>query len=237
MRRFIFIATIFTSIVGCSGDAFLSIPSPDDASADSAAQDGSRTTSDGGTIDSGGCPSDQALCGTSCKSVMTDTRNCGACGNVCGDGKPPLTGGGTWVCDVGKCAVHCDGTKSACESGCVDTQSDQQNCGSCGNACTGGTTCCAGGCADTSKDNANCGSCGSKCAGTCNAGSCCMTPTKGSCSHDLCSSGASLGSSCDGSQGCVAKVCASDLYCCDGMWDSTCVSEVEKYCSPLKCGC
>lgn len=46
--------------------------------------------------------------------------------------------------------------------------------------------------------------------------------TGGSCSHDKCSSGSALTSSCNSV---VSTVCASDSYCCTTSWDSLCVKE------------
>lgn len=48
-----------------------------------------------------------------------------------------------------------------------------------------------------------------------------------SCSHSTCSTGTKLPSSCDP---CVAQICASDSYCCNNKWDSTCVREVGSIC-------
>jgi hypothetical protein len=183
------------------------------------------------------CGRGQQMCGGICKDLTADPRNCGACGNVCGAAKPPLVGGGVWACQASACVVVCSGSLGACDDGCHDLTSDQDHCGKCGTACGGSTTCCSGACSDTSTDTSNCGACGSACSGTCSAGTCCQTPTTGSCSHALCSSGSALSSSCDGSQGCVAKVCGSDPYCCSTKWDSYCAAEVETHCSPLKCSC
>ncbi len=47
------------------------------------------------------------------------------------------------------------------------------------------------------------------------------------CTHDRCSTGAKLVSSCDA---CVTKVCSSDSFCCARNWDSTCVAEVGTIC-------
>ena len=95
-----------------------------------------------------------------------------------------------------------------CSGSCVDTQTDNSNCGECGKACTGGTTCsaglcamgcplgettCEGKCTDPQTDNANCGTCGKPCA-----------------SGLACCSGGMCGSSCTGG-----------LSLCDGMCTDT----------------
>jgi RHS repeat-associated protein len=49
----------------------------------------------------------------------------------------------------------------------------------------------------------------------------------GNCSHELCSAGAQLDSTCDG---CVSRICAVDPFCCSTAWDDICVSEVNSVC-------
>lgn len=146
---------------------------------------------------------------------------------------------------------------TVCGNLCVDTSSDDNNCGQCNNPCLGGSSCtnsqcqCSGGmtlcnsvCVDTMTDNSNCGGCNAPCTGnsTCMNGSCQTqasgAPPQGSCAHDLCT--ASLGyldMGCDPS-GCVTNVCNADSFCCDssfGDWDSICVGEVAQYCPPYSC--
>jgi hypothetical protein len=52
------------------------------------------------------------------------------------------------------------------------------------------------------------------------------------CSHGICSTGGTLVSTCDP---CVAKICASDSYCCNTQWDSQCVGEVASICGQNTC--
>jgi hypothetical protein len=47
------------------------------------------------------------------------------------------------------------------------------------------------------------------------------------CDHPVCTPGAQLTADCDP---CAAQVCASDPYCCDTAWDTTCVSEADTTC-------
>jgi hypothetical protein len=47
------------------------------------------------------------------------------------------------------------------------------------------------------------------------------------CSHDLCTQGAALPSSCDP---CASKICTTDPFCCTNSWDSICDSEVSSIC-------
>lgn len=57
-------------------------------------------------------------------NVVTDPKNCGACGNVCAAGTP---------CIDGKCG--CPPGKIACFGMCVDPQTDDNHCGGCGIQC------------------------------------------------------------------------------------------------------
>ncbi len=117
-----------------------------------------------------------------CESApMTDARNCGGCGIVCG---------GAATCVAGTCV--CGGEQ--CGGRCVDTATDAAHCGVCGFACPSGVTCassrcgtmacapglteCGGRCLDATSDNANCGACGRVCGtGTsCVRGACATTP-------------------------------------------------------------
>ncbi|PYH44748.1 putative extracellular cysteine-rich protein [Aspergillus saccharolyticus JOP 1030-1] len=121
-------------------------------------------------------------------NLMTDPKNCGACGNPC-------TGGGS--CVAGKCQTQnqCSDGQNNCAGQCVNTMTDVNNCGTCGTKCSNGQTCsngkcqtqnqcsggqnnCAGQCVNTMTDVNNCGTCGTKCdtGATCSNGWC-QTPT------------------------------------------------------------
>jgi hypothetical protein len=81
---------------------------------------------------------------------------------------------------------ECAGGRTLCGLACIDTSSDEENCGECGTACTLGQactngTCCQSGltgcndrCVDILIDEANCGACGIACAAgqTCTNGTC-----------------------------------------------------------------
>jgi hypothetical protein len=133
----------------------------------------------------GCCPANpdvphQLRCGDDCVDYLNDSNNCGACGNVCGDGE---------CCSNGACASLCAPGQAWCNDECVDVQNDSNNCHDCGTVCGDGT-CCDGGdcasicpsgqewcdnaCVDTENDSANCGACGTACGdGTCcNGGEC-----------------------------------------------------------------
>ncbi len=128
------------------------------------------------------------------------------------DSGPKATndGGTTEVPDASTCDL------TTCGGLCVDTSSDDNNCGGCFNVCGAGTSCVGGVCQGTTTTNA---------------------PPQGSCAHDLCSASGYLTPGCDPA-GCVANVCNSDSFCCDstsGNWDGTCVGEVATYCAPYSC--
>ncbi len=57
------------------------------------------------------------------------------------------------------------------------------------------------------------------------------TSTGGSCDHDACVEGDAPSAECNA---CTSEVCAADAFCCDGVWDATCVGEAEAVDS---CGC
>jgi hypothetical protein len=97
-----------------------------------------------------------------CNNLQVDTRNCGACGNVCPtgagciggqcqcpDGEVPGTGSDAGTC-VQDCSTLGPGFQYCSNYGqCIDTNGDSLNCGQCGNKCTGGQSCVNGACAAT----------------------------------------------------------------------------------------
>jgi len=180
----------------------------------------------------GCCPANpdvphQMVCNGICVSYLDDPNNCGACGNVCGDGT---------CCSNGSCASLCGDGQSWCGGQCADLQNDSANCGGCGNVCGDGTCCnagscesvcaagqvwCEGQCVDVKNDSANCGACGTACGdGTC-------------CDHGLCASVCGAGQAwCDGecadvvndSNNCGAcgHACGEGTCCSGGVCASMC---------------
>lgn len=132
----------------------------------------------------GCCPADpshphQLNCGGTCVDYLTDPDNCGACGNVCGDGT---------CCVNGNCASLCPAGQVWCNGACIDPANDSNNCGACGNICGDGTCCNEGACVslcpagqvwheglcyDVQNDSNNCGTVGN----VCGAGTCCYNGT------------------------------------------------------------
>ncbi|MEZ4391011.1 MAG: MXAN_6577-like cysteine-rich protein [Polyangiales bacterium] len=124
------------------------------------------------------CGAGQSVCSGVCVNLMTNSANCGSCGNGCPSGRSCVTG-----------ACACPLGQSSCGSACVNLSSNTQNCGSCGNACPSGQVCrtgscqatCASGstlcgtqCVTTGDDPNNCGGCGNVCpsGNICSSGQC-----------------------------------------------------------------
>ncbi len=108
-------------------------------------------------------------------------------GERCVDGRCVGLDAGT-AGDAGGCPAG----RSLCGDACVDTQTDEANCGRCDAACAVGESCvagaclvdcaegesrCAGTCVDTQTDEANCGGCATACAEgeECREGDCVVT--------------------------------------------------------------
>jgi hypothetical protein len=181
----------------------------------------------------GCCPANpdvpqQLRCGEECVDYLNDPMNCGACGNVCGEGT---------CCSNGNCTSLCAEGQTWCNGRCVDFRNDSENCGACGNVCGEATCCFEGGCAsfceegatwcgdglcaELQDDSGNCGACGN----VCDEGSCC---NGGTC-ESLCAEGQSW---CDGqcadyqndSNNCGAcgNVCGGGTCCFEGQCASVC---------------
>jgi hypothetical protein len=129
----------------------------------------------------------------------------------------PASAGARSLNSIGECGASCAHPK--CDSGVVL----DPVCDTCVAAvCAADSYCC-----DTSWD----GLCVQQVRTVCNSLAC--TEAAGTCTHTVCTEGAALTASCDDppvSPSCVAAVCAADSYCCDTLWDSVCVGEVDDYC-------
>jgi hypothetical protein len=75
--------------------------------------------------------------------------------------------------NCGRCNNHC--ADQCCNGKCITSTKDSQNCGQCGIVCPTGYTCCNGSCTNPTSDPNNCGSCGVVCPSgqTCCNGKCC----------------------------------------------------------------
>lgn len=178
----------------------------------------SGTSSEGDTTDASTPPESQA-------DASASTGDGGTADGSTGKPRPS------------KCssAVPCEGGEVCCDGVCIDTQSDQNNCGGCGKLCEergnatrtcqkgvcGFSACKAGfsncnnntddGCeVDLANDSGNCGVCGTKC-------------TSGPNQQSICNAGK-----------CSPGVCAQGYLDCDGKPDTGC--EVAGQTSSEHCG-
>lgn len=123
-------------------------------------------------------------CGDRCVDKMTDTNNCGGCGNYCDLNH---------ICQDGVCT--CGAGLTACGTRCVDLQTNNHDCGACSNACDAGESCIEGKCVCAAPnqncagkcyaidDNSHCGDCSTVCSGVFDT--CCYTPG-GTANHYSC---------------------------------------------------
>ena len=151
------------------------------------------------------CGASETECATACADLQVDTENCGKCGFQCGAAE---------ACVKGACATQCPSADTLCSAAagdagktsgkCVNTKTDNKNCGACGKSCKAGEICFGGACGTTcgdsktgqtacggdagapycanlKTDNGNCGSCGKACPSgqACVAGAC-----AGACTQD-----------------------------------------------------
>ena len=183
----------------------------------------------------------QLICDDECTSYLTDTQNCGECGNVCASDE---------ICSNGACV--CPPGLSQCGSGCIDLQTSPEDCGACGNACASDENCtggdclcdpgltqCGAGCVDLQTSEIDCGACGNACGPDqfCGAGACICNPGLTQCGAgcvDLTTSEVdcgSCGNACATNQVCNGGSCVCDagLSMCGG----TCLDLAN---DPLNCG-
>ncbi len=160
------------------------------------------------------CTGNRRCCGSGCRTMGT-TSNCSDCNDRCGTNET-CTGSGPWAC---RCdgALRCGGSDSCCpgSGGCVDTDTDENNCGGCGVRCATGETCRGGTC--------QCGA-GSTwepmCTGTdvcCGAAGCLTLGTNANCS--TCGDACTLPQTCGGGGasnmcGCTPTTCGDLGFDC-----------------------
>jgi len=128
-------------------------------------------------------------------NLNTSNQNCGKCSQVCASNRSCVAG--ACVCTSN---ANCSTGQLCCSGACVDTRSDEANCGACGAACTSTQTCCSSSCKTLATDINNCGTCGSTCdshSDRCTAGQC-KCGTANSCGgfDRCCTNGCARGFAC-----------------------------------------
>lgn len=114
----------------------------------------------------------------------------------------------------GNCKPACGGaTPTCCAGACVNTATNERNCGSCGETCPPGQTCCGGTCANLATDEANCSACGASCgAGQACCGGVCLDTSE---DPENCGG---CGTACGANAVCEEGACACppDTLACNG---------------------
>ena len=206
------------------------------------APDGSIPRQDAGSEQT--CEVGMIACGGGvCANVVSDSQNCGSCGNVCPSGV---------TCALGRC--DCEAPMLGCDGLCVDPSSDMEHCGACGNACGAGESCLSGSCvvecdepavrcanpdpdgprfvcADTASDAMNCGGCGTRCAGgaICEEGRCACPSGQVNCSG-VCTDVSTDANNC----GACLNSCGADGVCMAGAC-SSCGTGLSACGTPARC--
>jgi len=101
------------------------------------------------------CAFDEIECSGECVDILEDPFHCGGCNAVCSaesecsEGRCVATSatadGGARLGDV-VAPRRCAASQSFCMGACINTSTDNTNCGGCDLVCTAGTTCIAGRC-------------------------------------------------------------------------------------------
>ena len=202
------------------------------------------------------------LCNLACTDFQSDEMNCGGCGAAFA-----CANDGSEVCTNGQCVDVCAATPTTpnfCTGvGCVNTQTNNANCGGCGIICPQGQICsggscvlncqaptpnlCGNQCVNTQTDALNCGTCGFQCTGgkICSAGGCVcpagQTDCNGTCVNTLTDDNncgppgqAACGDACAANENCVAGSC--ELDCVDPFLDCGGAACIDKRTDEQHCG-
>lgn len=210
-------------------------------------------------------PPTECCNGLSCTGgvcVRTTPATCGTGELKCGKGCCPAIPNGNPTCRKATCGIACAGGYTPCGTGCVDTGSDDTNCGQCGNGCGAGQTCSGGSCiqtcaADLQTDVNNCGACGNVCdlphtavnkcvSGVCAPSACAsgwghcdgdsVTTWANGCETDLTTDSANCGAcgqACQTGEICSGGAC---LVTCDPGWTDCGGACVDTFSSRDNCG-
>lgn len=178
------------------------------------------------------CGPEEMCCGGVCADTRASSSHCGACaadgGAICGPSEVCCGGSCADAASCGSCMDDCAAMgRECCIGACVDTDSDESNCGGCGLACGAGQLCCAGICvgSDPSHCGQSCSTCtaGSElcCAGACvaidndNCNACGFSCSTGDCCASGCVDLAADSSNCGGcGMPCPSGQGCSQSHCC-----------------------
>jgi hypothetical protein len=126
---------------------------------------------------------------------------------------------GSVSCNGVSCVSKCNTNYTSCGNACVDTMSDDNNCGQCSSACSGGSHCVGGACTCpglTHKCNGSCvannaSACGPNCV-VCGTGQDCFSGTCGGAS----AAGCPTGNACDPTSHTCSTTCDGIVSKCNG---------------------
>lgn len=166
------------------------------------------------------CTSGQVCCpGLGCRTLESDARACGACGNACRPGESCVDG----QCTCGSTGDTCGPSEACCGSPARCRAADDPSCG-CGEVtCRSGYACCTGAggeqvCVDNGTNEDHCGSCGNACGtgAACSAGRCSCDPGRSDCDGNPLNGCETHTSTDPDNCGSCGNACSANQTCCDG---------------------
>jgi hypothetical protein len=247
-------ATRVDCVDDCGADAASSVDAAQDPSASSDAvrsdvaqiEDADTGAPTRCTADTD-CSSPDPRCDTStgvCVPCLPQNDNCGA-GTYC------TAMANTYSCAPGcASAAECLGdggtTLDCCNNICVDTATDNSNCGTCGANCAADAgACCSAACENLGDNPAHCGGCGNVCSSNhmatvaCGGGVCDGTCAAGyaDCNANKLTDGCEVDTQTDSSNcGVCGKVCGAGLSCAGGLCRCATLSNVALTATPTDSG-